>query len=221
MPIPGWEKNITRETSFYVLPLMNTTIIDPMHICAEKLFLLIVVCSSSVNFEIRYVCGQTAAGLLINCNNASLHRQSIRETWANLTEFNYPFFANVHAKFKGQYLDINYKDWKQYVVSLPTEKLHSPLSITDNAADTDENDPRYKRFAVKVVFLVGQTPNNETQARINAESEFNGDLIQESFLDSYNNLTLKTIMMLKWVNGNCCDRGKVYAETFLRVIFFN
>lgn len=29
------------------------------------------------------------------------------------------------------------------------------------------------------------------------------DIIQEGFLDSYNNLTVKSLMMLKWVNRYC------------------
>lgn len=65
-----------------------------------------------------------------------------------------------------------------------------------------------QNFSVKVVFLVGRVQNNETQLRINEESEYNNDLIQESFLDTYNNLTLKTVMMLKWVNNNCIDKGE-------------
>lgn len=35
-----------------------------------------------------------------------------------------------------------------------------------------------------------------------------GDIIQENFIDSYNNLTLKTILMLKWANNNCVNKGK-------------
>lgn len=34
-----------------------------------------------------------------------------------------------------------------------------------------------------------------------------GDIIQENFLDSYNNLTLKSILLLKWVTNNCVDKG--------------
>jgi beta-1,3-galactosyltransferase 1 len=29
------------------------------------------------------------------------------------------------------------------------------------------------------------------------------DIIQESFYDTYNNLTLKSLMLLKWVISNC------------------
>lgn len=62
-------------------------------------------------------------------------------------------------------------------------------------------------FRVRAVFLVGQTGDNETQAKIVDESRLHDDVIQESFLDSYNNLTLKTIMMLKWVTSNCIGKG--------------
>lgn len=34
-----------------------------------------------------------------------------------------------------------------------------------------------------------------------------GDIIQENFVDSYNNLTLKTVLMLKWTNRNCAGKG--------------
>lgn len=30
-----------------------------------------------------------------------------------------------------------------------------------------------------------------------------GDIIQERFIDDYNNLTIKSVMMLKWVTTNC------------------
>lgn len=63
------------------------------------------------------------------------------------------------------------------------------------------------------MFLIGQTENNETQERIANESRTHNDLIQESFLDSYNNLTLKSIMMVKWMNTNCAGKGK-YFTTF-------
>lgn len=63
------------------------------------------------------------------------------------------------------------------------------------------------RFQANVIFLVGQTENNETQENITVESQTYDDLIQENFFDSYNNLTLKSIMMLKWVVNNCGGKG--------------
>lgn len=35
------------------------------------------------------------------------------------------------------------------------------------------------------------------------ESASYGDVIQEGFLDTYNNLTLKSVMLLKWVRSHC------------------
>lgn len=61
---------------------------------------------------------------------------------------------------------------------------------------------------MKIVFLIGQIQNNDTQNKINDENDINRDIIQESFIDSYNNLTLKSIMMLKWVTNNCLQKGK-------------
>lgn len=87
----------------------------------------------------------------------------------------------------------------------PIDNVNKSINTTlSNVNPTSQQD-----FSVKVLFLVGQTTSNDTQAQINTESDLNGDLIQESFLDSYNNLTLKTIMMLKWVNNNCADKGNI------------
>lgn len=41
------------------------------------------------------------------------------------------------------------------------------------------------------------------QELVEEESLHYSDIIQEGFVDSYNNLTLKSVMMLKWVVSNC------------------
>jgi len=56
---------------------------------------------------------------------------------------------------------------------------------------------------VKVVFLVGQRINETLQDKLNFESEEYGDIIQESFIDSYANLSVKSLMLLKWFTRNC------------------
>lgn len=35
------------------------------------------------------------------------------------------------------------------------------------------------------------------------ENSIYDDIIQEGFIDSYNNLTIKSVMMLKWVHHHC------------------
>ncbi|XP_057328034.1 beta-1,3-galactosyltransferase 1-like isoform X2 [Microplitis mediator] len=56
---------------------------------------------------------------------------------------------------------------------------------------------------VKVVFLLGESTNDTLNAQILDENYEYGDIIQEKFIDTYNNLTLKSVMMLKWVTTTC------------------
>lgn len=62
-------------------------------------------------------------------------------------------------------------------------------------------------FHVRTAFLIGQTQDEKIQNEIYVESQTYDDVIQEGFLDSYNNLTLKTAMLFKWINRNCLDKG--------------
>ena len=65
---------------------------------------------------------------------------------------------------------------------------------------------------VKVVFLVGQEVNNTQQELLKSESDQYGDIIQESFIDTYANLTVKSLMLLKWYTQNC-DRTQYVMKT--------
>lgn len=63
----------------------------------------------------------------------------------------------------------------------------------------------------KLTFLLGLPAGenvSHVQGNIDEEVLKYGDVIQENFLDSYNNLTLKSIMMLKWVTNRCNDSGE-------------
>lgn len=46
---------------------------------------------------------------------------------------------------------------------------------------------------------------------VEENSQYN-DIVQERFFDTYNNLTLKSVMMLKWVTSNC-DKTKYLMKT--------
>lgn len=58
-------------------------------------------------------------------------------------------------------------------------------------------------FDVRTVFLLGQTINDTKQSDVLLESNTHRDIIQEGFIDAYLNLTLKSVMMLKWVKTYC------------------
>ncbi|XP_073974842.1 beta-1,3-galactosyltransferase 1-like isoform X2 [Rhodnius prolixus] len=57
--------------------------------------------------------------------------------------------------------------------------------------------------SVKVAFLLGWPTNVTLQSTIEEESNEFKDIIQENFIDSYNNLTVKSVMMLKWFLHQC------------------
>ncbi|XP_063217560.1 beta-1,3-galactosyltransferase 1-like isoform X2 [Bacillus rossius redtenbacheri] len=57
--------------------------------------------------------------------------------------------------------------------------------------------------AVRVAFLLGDPDNATLQDQVEEESLQFGDIIQEGFIDSYNNLTVKSVMLLKWVVRRC------------------
>ncbi|TGZ53297.1 Hexosyltransferase [Temnothorax longispinosus] len=56
---------------------------------------------------------------------------------------------------------------------------------------------------VKIAFLLGKSDNDTLNNLIVEESSQYNDIVQERFFDTYNNLTLKSVMMLKWVTSNC------------------
>ena len=55
----------------------------------------------------------------------------------------------------------------------------------------------------KVVFLLGTTKDTDVQEGIEEESKLYRDIVQLDFVDSYFNLTVKSVMALKWVKDFC------------------
>ncbi|XP_052258204.1 beta-1,3-galactosyltransferase 1-like [Dreissena polymorpha] len=55
------------------------------------------------------------------------------------------------------------------------------------------------------VFLLGKTAENSLQESVMRENEIYHDIVQETFIDSYNNLTYKTIMGFKWAATKCSN----------------
>lgn len=67
--------------------------------------------------------------------------------------------------------------------------------------------------AVQVTFVVGTTQNSSVQRQIEEEHQQFGDMLQENFVDSYQNLTLKTLFILKWTNLSECVRNCKFRVT--------
>ena len=59
--------------------------------------------------------------------------------------------------------------------------------------------------SAKIVFLTGISGeyNSTLQAQLHSEADIHGDILQEGFIDSYYNLTIKLIMAAKWASTFC------------------
>ncbi|XP_041452226.1 beta-1,3-galactosyltransferase 5-like [Drosophila obscura] len=68
------------------------------------------------------------------------------------------------------------------------------------------------RRDVGMAFFLGSTTNVDLNDSLNQENYIYGDMIRGNFIDSYLNLTLKTISMLEWVNTHC-PRVKYILKT--------
>ena len=56
---------------------------------------------------------------------------------------------------------------------------------------------------VRLIFILGKTNNDTLQKQIAKESKTYQDIVQEDFIDSYRNLSIKSVAMLKWVFEYC------------------
>lgn len=70
-------------------------------------------------------------------------------------------------------------------------------------------------YEVLTFFLLGQQAEREDKMlslSLEDENVLYGDIIRQDFLDTYNNLTLKTIMAFRWVN-EFCPNAKYVMKT--------
>ncbi|XP_017040744.1 beta-1,3-galactosyltransferase 1 [Drosophila ficusphila] len=131
-------------------------------------------------------------------------RRAIRMLWGNSTDFNYSSFVKLHGHLKGKYLEV-----------LPERvKLYAEYLSGEGAS---------LKASVRIVFILGRRNlaslwENEAVAR---EAEKYNDIIQENFMDTYNNLTIKAIMALKHISQSCVNTTAFYLkcddDTFVNV----
>ena len=58
---------------------------------------------------------------------------------------------------------------------------------------------------IKIVFMLGLTTNETINEAVVRESQRHGDIVQEDFIDAYVNLTLKTLLTMKWTSEYCSN----------------
>ena len=62
-----------------------------------------------------------------------------------------------------------------------------------------------QRKDISILFILGSTSNVKIEKILQREEDMYGDMIRGNFVDSYSNLTLKTISILEWVDLYCSE----------------
>ncbi|XP_074652772.1 beta-1,3-galactosyltransferase 1-like [Tubulanus polymorphus] len=62
------------------------------------------------------------------------------------------------------------------------------------------NEPRLR---TRLIFIVGSANDSAAQYTLQEESDVYQDIVQKDFIDTYRNLTIKSIAMVKWVRDFC------------------
>ncbi|KAE8582423.1 hypothetical protein XENTR_v10020118 [Xenopus tropicalis] len=90
----------------------------------------------------------------------------------------------------------------------------------DTIRRTWGNMTNYKDLVVVRMFALGRPTSEETQAELLVESQVHKDMVEASFLDTYENRTLKVITSMEWIVTFCPNARfilKVDQEAFVNV----
>ncbi|XP_074023880.1 beta-1,3-galactosyltransferase 2-like [Numenius arquata] len=84
------------------------------------------------------------------------------------------------------------------------------------------NESSVPGVSILRLFLLGLHPvfGRELRGTLEEESRLHRDLLQQDFLDTYNNLTLKTLMGMEWVTRYCPEAAyvmKADSDVFLNL----
>ncbi|OCT90418.1 beta-1,3-galactosyltransferase 2 [Xenopus laevis] len=124
----------------------------------------------------------------------------------------YKFLLNPQEKCQKQ------KPFLVLLVIGDSHDANSRLTIRE----TWGNESNYRDVAVVTVFLVGFFSDNmeSNQKLLEEEMKTYGDIVQQDFMDTYYNLTLKTLMGMEWISKYCPGASyimKIDSDMFLNV----
>ncbi|XP_077118130.1 beta-1,3-galactosyltransferase 1-like [Ranitomeya variabilis] len=139
----------------------------------------------------------------------NLTYQAFKHPLAPLYPFPYKFLINQPDKCK------NRKPFLVIMVLVRCQDLESRHIIRE----TWGNERIYDVEVVRI-FLVGlpQVCTDRNQYLLKEESVNFGDIVQQDFMDTYHNLTLKTLMGMEWVTKFCPSASyvmKIDSDMFL------
>ena len=122
--------------------------------------------------------------------------------------------------FRHEYEYLNRPSDACGLTGLPVPTLDMVMAIPSGASERLQRDVVRGTWAsvtrkntdpkVRHVFLLGAVRDKHEQELIDAESEKHNDIVQQSFMDTYNNLTLKTMMMMEWAVSYCSNAKYIF-----------
>ncbi|KAL1005741.1 hypothetical protein UPYG_G00063390 [Umbra pygmaea] len=93
----------------------------------------------------------------------------------------------------------------------------------DTIRRTWGNETLVQGKKVQTLFLLGlpgEPGASELQEKLSKESRAHHDVLQSDFMDTYNNLTIKTMLILEWLASRCSKTSyvmKIDSDMFLNV----
>ncbi|XP_045075224.1 beta-1,3-galactosyltransferase 2-like [Coregonus clupeaformis] len=97
------------------------------------------------------------------------------------------------------------------------------LASRDAIRRTWGNETLVQGKKVQTLFMLGLPGGSgaqELQEKVNQESRAHHDLLQSDFMDTYHNLTIKTMVILEWLVSRCPEASyamKIDSDVFLNV----
>ena len=113
-----------------------------------------------------------------------------------LNNFDYSYLINTNNNYCGK---DNGKDLLFIAFVTVSPKSFEKRNLIRSTWANDKN----LKSKAKVIFLLGRSNESIVNLKIKNESLKYGDIVQNDFMDTYYNLTIKTIMGFKWVSSFC------------------
>ncbi|XP_060784798.1 beta-1,3-galactosyltransferase 1 [Neoarius graeffei] len=89
---------------------------------------------------------------------------------------------------------------------------HKEFDARQAIRETWGDESTFSDLRIITLFLLGRSTDNMLNQMVEQESQIFHDIVVEDFVDSYHNLTLKTLMGMRWV-ATFCNQAKYVMKT--------
>ncbi|XP_069460373.1 beta-1,3-galactosyltransferase 1-like [Ambystoma mexicanum] len=146
--------------------------------------------------------------------NTTVQPATTRHPLRPIYPYNYTFIFNQADKCREE---------APFLILLVISKARD-IEVRRAIRKTWGNESALPGVVIKRLFLIGMDPlfKAPLQAVLKEESLAHQDIVQQNFVDSYHNLTIKTMMGMEWVYKFCPNASyvlKIDTDVFLNIDF--